>query len=411
MTDVPTSPTDLLASRAARVPGALRALAAIAVVLGAVAWTAPRVLRAEPSPDELTWLDRYLVSVRLPSERTPESADRTADFNLEYGYDINHPALSRIVYGTILRAAGVTKRPEKTYDYGATLRENQAHGNFLSDSERAKIRAVNLAVFAVAALVVYLAMYRILGNRILAAAGTLPVILDATLTADWRAVVPYPGADTLFFLMTVVVWAVWLRAGASSLTGAVVLGMAGGFVTTTKANGAFLVAGIVLYYAVRGRGLRRLALPLVAGMTAVAVFLILNPIYFGGGFPWMWRVFHDTLWTMGYVKADKTAQAWGQYTRWEIVLAGLPYVLFSLPALGLAWRARRTKWLAPTAFWALSIILGNLAFIYMADPRYTAPARVAFLALASVTALSALQGAARLFGDARLRPAAPGAEA
>ena len=379
---------------ARRIPPALRTAAAVVTLGCAVAWVVPSILAAEPSPDDITWMDRYLVSWRLPAERIPDASARSEEYKLEYYYAINHPSFARIVYGQIVRAVGIKERPERQYDYSQGRLENLRLGNVLPREEMLKVRWLNIGLFTAAVFAAFAGLWLVGRNRLLAAIGALPVALDPVFSADFRAVAPYIGADTLFIFLTVGFWAAWLALREKRVAGAIAVGVIGGLTTATKVNGAFMVAGAVLYYAASERGWRRMWVAGLAGIISVIVFAALNPIYFGGGLAWTKAVLRDSIAMMEYVKESKVSQTWAQYTRGEIMLAGLPLAVFLPAVAGLAWRARGEGWLGPTLFWSGSVTVGNLAFIYMADPRYTAPVRAAFVLFASAAAVAAFRARA-----------------
>jgi hypothetical protein len=371
---------------------ASKTLIALAFVVFAVLFAAlPRVVTAEISHDDLNWVDRSLVPWWFPESRIMDKAQWSADYMQKYNYAINHPTVGRIVNRIALHALGMYDRPTHRWNYSLTRPENIKLGNVLPFRITIGLRMVNLAFFLATAVIIYFGLAYILRNRFLAVLGVLPIAFEPVMTADFRCVVPYIGADAVFVFLTVLVWTAWLALGKRGMWGALVLGILAGLAVSTKVNAAFLVAGLMLYYAFTARGGRRLVQPLVLLAASIAVFLALNPIYFGGGWPWAKRVLADTLDLMVWIKNDKTSAAWAVYTRRETILAAFPCILFAAPVAALAWQARRSAWLAPTLFWSVPVIVGNLLLIYMPDPRYSAPVRVAFLVLLSAVSLHVMK--------------------
>jgi hypothetical protein len=385
-----------------RTPPAVRTAAALAAIVAAVACVIPSILAAEPSPDDLTWVDRYLVSWRLPEERVADPDVAGEEYRLQYYYALNHPSFARIVYGALVRAVGITERPARRYNYDLGRLVNLRLGNALPQDQMLKVRWLNIGFFTATVLAAFAGLWLVGGNRLLAVIGALPVALDPVFSADFRAVVPYIGADTLFIFLTVLFWLAWLRLREKTVAAAFALGVLGGLATATKVNGAFMVAGAVFYYALSERGARRAWAAGLVAVLSLIVFLALNPICMGGGLSWAHKVFDDTIHMMEFVRESKVSQTWARYTRMEIILAGLPLAVFLPAVAGLVWRARKERWVEPTIFWSASIVFANLGLIYMADPRYTAPARTAFVLLVSAGAISAFkarQAAARAGTD------------
>lgn len=371
---------------------ASKTLIALAFVVFAVLLASlPRVVTAEISHDDLNWVDRSLVPWWFPEPRIMDKSQWSADYIQKYNYAINHPTVGRIVNRFALHALGMYDRPTHKWDYKLTRAENLKLGNFLPSRITIGLRMVNLAFFLATAIVAWFGLAYILRNRFLAVVGILPIAFEPAMTTDFRCVVPYIGSDAVFVFLTVAVWAAWLALGRRGTWGAILLGIFAGLAVSTKVNAAFMVVGLMLYYAFAATGTRRFSQPLVVLAASVAVFLALNPIYFGGGWPWAKRVFTDTLDFMAWIKNDKTSAAWAVYTRRETILAAFPCILFAVPVAVLAWRARGAKWLAPTLLWSLPVIVGNLAFIYMPDPRYSAPIRVAFWVLVAAVSLHTLK--------------------
>ena len=366
---------------------------AVSFLLAATAFAAlPPVFRVSPSPDELSWGRRSLVPWWFPEPRIMDKTLWSADYRQKYTQCIHHPTLARIVYRTVLTAAGYDKPPEAVWKYGASYNENIDRGNYLPLKMRRALRLTNAAFFAATVLVVYFGALRVLASPILAVLAVLPIVVEPTMRVGYKAVVPYAGADALFIFLLVFFWYVWLFVKDRPLAAVVWLGLVGGLAVSTKVNGLFVLAAAMVYYAVFARGWLRLAVPSGILALAAAVFLALDPVYFGGGFQWGWMVFRDTVALMFRLKEVTTDTSWGSFTKMETLAGAFPYLPFIVPAAAAVWRARSAQWFAVTFAWAVSIVVCNLALIYMPQPRYAAPARVAFFILVMAAGLSLWRG-------------------
>ena len=390
---VPSRGAGVVERRSRRLPGWAAATAGGALVLAAVAVAAiPRVFRAPTNPDTVTWIDRSIVPWWFPEPRIKDASQRTWEYSQVYYYAVHHPTVARIFYRTALFAMGVHDRPTYKWDYGTSVEENERRGNVPPKWLVRNLRALNVGVFALTALMLYGGLAWATGSRFWGALATLPVVLDPTWTADFRAVLPYIGTDTLFFLWQTAFWLEWLWAAKRGTAATAALGVVGGLAVATKVNAAFMLAGACLYFVVCSRGWGRVVKPLVLGMVSLAVFLALNPVYWGDGLGWTIQVFGDVKRVMLELKGTADLP-WATYTRWEVVLAAFPHILFAVPAALVLTRAQREWWFAPTAFWSASIIVLNVALIYMPLPRYSAPVRAAFLTIVMLSAITALRGA------------------
>jgi hypothetical protein len=291
---------------------------------------------------------------------------------------------------------GVRERPTYRWDYGTSVEENVRRGNVPPAWLLRNLRALNVAIYALTALMLYAAVAWATGRRLWGALGALPVIFDPTWTADFRAVLPYVGTDTLFFFWQTAFWLGLLWASRRGTPAAAALGVVGGLAVATKVNASFMLAGAVLYFVICSRGWGRLTRPLVLAAVSLTVFLALNPVYWGDGPGWTIQVFRDVKQVM--LELSGTADLpWATYSRREVVLAAFPHVVFAVPAALVLVRTQREWWFAPTAFWSASIIILNLALIYMPLPRYSAPVRAAFLTIV-VLATATVLGDARMNG-------------
>jgi len=356
-----------------------RTLISLAVILFAAGMAAvPYAITAPSGADDVNWAKRSLAPWWFGSPRLSNQA-WTPDYFKAYYQCIDHPSVARIVYRKALGIMGVRSLPMEEWDYAADALENVAKGRVLPYEVRIGLRMVNFAFFAAALCMAFFGLKKILGNRLLAVLGALALALEPSATRTLNGVVPYIGADAIFYFWVMATWLTWLEARREGLAGAALVGLVAGVATSTKINGAFLVVGAAAYFAAYSTGLRRVWYALAAGLCAVGAFLALNPIYFGGGWAWGAQVFRDTIAARFYVRETQVATEWGKYTRVEVILATLPHVYFLVPAAGIMALSRRERWFGATAFWSGSIIAGNLALMYMFMPRHAAPVRAAFL--------------------------------
>ena len=345
-----------------------------------------------PSPDEVTWVNRSLSPWWFPHERTLDRSQWGARYGREYYYCTHHPSVTRIIYGSVLHLVGADEPLGKQYNYGATQAENEVRGNLIGYVARITLRVTNAAFTLTAMLLVFFGLLRIWPNRALAALAVVLIVLDQTFTTSFNGVIGKVGSDAVLLFMLVAFWFAWLRVARRGVSGAVVLGVLGGLATSTKLNGSFVLVAAIAYYLVAERGWRRLLMPLALGVTSVAVFILLNPIYVGGGFRWAWMVFHDTLTTLYKLQFETIGNPVN--SRWlvtggaDLKLSLFPYLPFLVPATALAATVRREWWFEPTVFWSGAIIVLNLAGLVLFLPVYTVPIRAAFLILIAAASMA-----------------------
>ncbi len=366
--------------------------AALAIVVSAALFSVmPQVYLARPAADELTWGARALTPWWFPEEKIADRSLRSPEYQRQYYFAIHHPSVARIVYRFALHRAGFYEPPEEAWEYGLGYNDNLALGHRLPYDFRLTLRSVNAAFFAGAVVFIYLSTALILANRFLAVVATLPFAFEPTISNGWKAVVPYIGADAIFLFFLAAFLYCLLRLKDKGLPGVLALGMIAGITVSTKVNGSFALIGALIYFAAYSRGWRRLAWPVILGAMSVAVFLALNPIYFGGGLSWAVSVFKDTLRLMFYLKETTTALDWGTYTRWETIIGAFPYLSFLVPIAIVVVSARREKWFPVVSCWSASIVVLNLFLVYMPQPRYAAPVRMAFFVILMASGLSLLR--------------------
>jgi hypothetical protein len=240
---------------------------------------------------------------------------------------------------------------------------------------------------------------------LLALIGALPLALESTASVEVNGIIAYIGADAIFLFWLVLAWFLWLKTAARGVLAPLVLGLVTGLAASTKINGAFLVIGAAAYFAAFSSGWRRLTWPFAVCLTALAVYLALNPVYLGGP-AWTLQVFRDTIARRLAVKNEHLSVASQTYSRGEMIYATLPCLYLIVPVAGILVGWRRAWWFGPTAFWSLSIIALHLVFLYRFMPQYAAPVRAAFLIVFMAAGLSAAReawrGRARLCGPASL---------
>ncbi len=362
-----------------RSPAAREAVAIALLMFVFLRVSLPQVFLAPASADDLTWVTRALVPWWYSEPRSLDTDPAANGYHNSYYYCVHHPTVARIVYRQALHWYGVTEPPAKRYDYFASREENELRGNLIDARVRELLRLVNLAFACGGVLFLYLALRAILRNRLLALVGTLPICLEPTLIDGPHSVVPYLGADAILFFWTALFLYALLRFVRRPVSAGVVLGLLAGLAASTKITGALLLLVGVTYFLIWGRGRGRLIPVAIMAVIAPAVFLALNPVYFGGGTAWAAKVFRDTFAVMAALKDVTTQTRWGAFTRTEVVMSMLPHVVLLLPAAAVAAVARRAWWFAPTLLWGLFLIVPHLAGVYLFFPRYAFVVRLGFL--------------------------------
>lgn len=325
-------------------------------------------LETRPLLDERTWVDRSLK----PLWSQPH------DEQTLY-YAVHHPSFARIAYGTALRLMGVTEVNRPAVDYSLSIDENMARGAYVPLHVRTALRLVNVAFLSGMVALLYFGFKAIRPNRALALAACLPFLFNYPII-DEKGVCPYIGTDAFLLFWLVAFWFVWVR-GPRGWAGVLVLALTGGMLISTKVNGVFTLAGACVYFALREKGFRRAAFPLTLAAVAAAVFVALNPVYRAGDIAWAVSVLRRLVNVMLELKQTTTAEAWGQFSRSEVIRESFPYWFFLLPSIAVIAAARKADWFGPTAAWATATLAPNLLLIYMPLFRYSAVITVSFLVL------------------------------
>ncbi|MHC4714139.1 MAG: hypothetical protein ACYTAN_12850 [Planctomycetota bacterium] len=322
-----------------------------------------------------------------------------------YYYARHHPAFARLVYGFTLHRLGIYEcnRPLVDYESNKGWEWNLLRGANVPIEIQTPLRIVNFAFLCGMIALVYFGFKHVFGNRLAALAGCLPLIFCHPIytgPSPYTGVAPYLGTDSMLLFWLAVFWYLWITKGLKGFRGVVLLAVAGGFLVSTKVNGAFVLAGAIVYYAVRSKGVRRILYPLILTAIPFAIFLALNPVYRADDLRWMVKVFRDTVGLMFKLKGFTAEREWGQFTRGEVIAFTFPYWVFYLAVTAVIFYARRERWWRPTVAWALPTIILNWLLIYVPFPRYAGPISMAFLVLFGMCGM-------RLIVD-RLSPAVAG---
>jgi hypothetical protein len=373
-----------------RVSSLAGTIIAIAVLsLATAASTIPAVYSGQFNHDDATWGKRALEPWWFPEPRLPK-LQWGDDYARKYYYCIDHPAVTRIIYGAALHATGVRTLDIGEWDDRLDEAANVAEGRVLPYRVMITLRMVNLLLFAGAVIIAYFAFDLVIGNRILACLAALALAVDGAARAEVNGTVTYIGTDAPFLFWALASWFVWLKASGKGIMGPLVVGAVAGIATATKLTGAFIVLGAAGYWCVYSGGWRRLAYPLVTCAAAVTAFVLLNPVYLGGGIDWAIQVFRDMLSLRFQVRQEHLASV-GTYTRLEVILSALPHLVFAIAAAGIMVAWRRAWWFGATAFWSISLIAFHMLFLYRFMPRYAVPMRAAFIALVMAAGMSTVK--------------------
>ena len=317
--------------------------------------------------DERTWVDRSLKSLWGPPY----------DDRMRY-YAVHHPSFARIVYGFTLHRMGVYEFNAPLVDYTQTKEWNFERGAFVPREIEIPLRMVNVAFLSGMIAFVYFGIKRIFGNRALAFAACLPLLFNYPIR---DGACSYIGTDSMLLFWLAAFWYVWTFAARKGTLGVLALAAVGGFLISTKVNGAFVVAGSCVYYAATARGMRRLWWPAMILAVSGAIFVALNPVYRANDLAWAIKVARSVVQTMFTLKEKSTAHDWAQFTRAEVLKESLPYWFFYMPALAVMLGARKEWWFWPTAAWAGAAVIFNWVLIYIPLLRYSAPISMSFLVL------------------------------
>jgi|GEM_PF-1913365 len=337
------------------------------------------VLLANPPVDELTWVDRALMPEWTPAVTSKGARlEAVESYRSQYYYACQHPTVVRLLYRTVLHASGVTEAPETQYDYSLGYEENIARGNYLPAYIRLPLRLTNAVLVYAAVMLIYFGLLKISRRPILTAVAVVPIVAEPLLVNAFNNVISYIGTDAALFFMMALFWFAWLSVDAASISGAFLLGIIGGLTAATKYNGAIVLVAAMVYVAFAARGWRRTLWPSVMAAVAVAVFVLVNPIYTADGPRWAVEVLKDTIGFLTNMQADAAAS--GDYIsgRGELLTLLFPFLPFTLPSLALLVERRRQWWFPRTFVWTAAIVLGNLAVIMVFLPTYAAPIRIAF---------------------------------
>jgi len=304
-----------------------------------------------------------------------------------YVYSIDHPALKRYVYGAVLRACGITSVETPEVDYAMGEQWNIEHGHLPPLAVVMPLRAVNAAVMTGAVVIIYLAALAALGNGWLAALTAAPLLFSERIA---NGAVSYIGCDAfLAFFMALALYLMILLAGrkrAVSLPGVVLLGIVAGLATCAKLNGALVVVAVMIYLALAARGADRVMKPVIAGATALVIFLAVNPVMRGGGLDWIFGVVWDMMARRRYIWHAQYEQF--TLSRVQLVARFFPYAPFVWAVIAGGVILRRRKWLPPLAIWSAVLVIGTLVSVNRTYDRYFLPVHMGTFTFAGIVTWS-----------------------
>ncbi len=334
-------------------------LFAVVVLLGA--W---HFLAIADSPvfsvhsDDVIWMYRF---VHWP--RPVDPADR-----YDYVHGIDQGALERWVFGALLRVTG--RMPEKPlppeWDYKQSFEWNVAAGRVAPPDAARLVRIANALFMTAAAALIFLALARAAGSVAGFFGGIFFIVNGAAVEVLWSL-----GSDPLFWALTALSVYLWARLG-DSLKAAIVVGLVAGLATSAKVNAGAVVAAFCLWLLLKRQWRRAL----IAGATALGVFVLTNPILFSKGVFGVPAVMLEMArWRAAraagvaanypaYAHAPQAARALMLLAWWW--LAAIP--LFLAPAL------RR---LEPIPFWAAVMLVVHGLTVTVPVARYVYPMYVA----------------------------------
>ena len=211
-------------------------------------------------------------------------------------YSLDHPALSRYVYRTVLTVLGVHQVDVPDVDYSQTEQWNIDAGRTPPMDVVYLLRYVNIVFYVAACVLLFATAYLVLRNPWLALATALPFALSERVQVG---VVAYLGSDVMlafFFALAIFLWTLFALQGREKTLGAVLcMSIVCGLTVSTKLNGALLPIAYLAYLAIIFRGAGRIAKPLAAGLVTMAIFFALNPVMRGGGPEWIAGVVREML--------------------------------------------------------------------------------------------------------------------
>jgi len=348
------------------------------VLLGALALVAGRSFLAvadrsdyQVHSDDLTWMWRFVEKPRaaLPSQPTDYRAvsylpgqGQAPQSDLDYIWGLDQPALERWVFHGLLHISGRFPEtlPEKNWDYTHDLRWNVENGNVGPPDAVHFVRVVNAAFMILAVVLIFAALARAVSPLAGLIAGLYFVLHPSVTVTMWSI-----GPDPLLWLLMAAGLALWVWQGAT-WRGAVLVGVVGGLAASAKLNGALVIVGFCLWLVLK----RRPLLALLAGVLALAVFVVVNPILFSRGVTGL----PGMLWEMARWRSVRTGMmmqgypAFAAAPRWYIpfYLLGAWWAL--VPLLVVSQRLWRFE---PAVFWAATLAIGHLALVTVPEPRYT----------------------------------------
>jgi len=360
-------------SATVRFSAASRSIITFAVLAACIALTyLCSALSAPPNIDDRAWVDRSLQPLYAPR------------LEGNYYYAVHHPSFMRLVYSVVLHRMGVYEVRRPLVSYNKDRDWNIEHGAWIPYEIGMPLRYVNVAFLSGMIALLYFAFKRMFRNRALALIACIPILWNPPVR---DGVCIYIGCDSALLFWLAAFWFVWLVTDRRGAGGVIALAAVGGVLASTKINGAFALAGAVLYYALSSKGARRIIYPAALIAIPAAVFLAMNPIYRAGNVNWTISVVRNMLRIMFNLKEATSTVEWAHFTKLEILREAFPYWFFAVPILAVFTTARSEKWFRPTVAWAAATAGLNWVLIYVPMLRYDAPISMSFLVLFDASAI------------------------
>jgi len=257
---------------------------------------------------------------------------------------------------------------------------NDVHGEYAPRRAIVLLRLVNVCMYGLMLVCLWLAARMALRSETLAILPALPFVL----LPFWNGHMSFILASGDVFLLCgfSATLALWLRChlgGGASWKSAMALGVLGGLTTSAKHPGVLVVAAVCGYLFLEGRRWLRLELPLLSFAVAVCVFVALNPVI------WLCpgRTPAEVLSWISRCRQVHAAEVAAANLTVPIsqMSQNLSFLWAALPAtVMLAWGMRTNRWLKPVLWWGCFIAVGVTAGLFALldpQPRYFAPVELA----------------------------------
>ena len=227
--------------------------------------------------DDLLWMYRFKHLPRaarptLPVDYAKEKylplSSIPAD-DLDYIHGMDQPALERWVQHGLLVLTGrmPEELPDAQWDYEKDFGWNVAEGHTAPADAVRLVRVSNAAFMVTAVILVYLAVARSVSATAGLVMGLYMVLHSTIIDVMWST-----GSDPLLWMFLGGALFVWVARGAT-LSGAIIMGLAGGLAASSKINGAVVLAGYAGWAALKGKW----RLGILAAGIGLVVFIVGEP--------------------------------------------------------------------------------------------------------------------------------------